>query len=182
MRIRHGLCVYGILLFAATPLDAQVSVEARLGGAMGNHQPAAAGLQTHPGLALAASIEYAATSAVSAYAGYTHASFECRDGFCADDGVTFTSHGISTGVMVETLAGIRVRGGIVRNRVDAPNSEARAGIGFEGGVGYALDMGRGVEVRPQVAMRRHGGTTGGVDGTTTVLTAAVGVALRIRRP
>lgn len=181
MMIRCGPCALVALLIAANPLAGQFSVEGRLGGAIGNHAPAAAGLQAHPGLALSASAEYALLPAVSGYAGYTRASFRCRDGFCTSRTVSFTSHGISAGVVARPFSPLRLRAGLIRNRVAAGESGGEAGLGFETGMGVAIDLPGRSELRPEIVYRRHHGTTGGAEGATALLVASVGVAVRIGR-
>lgn len=182
MRLRPLLCACAVLVLASNPLDAQLSIEGRAGTAIGNHRAAAAGLQIRPRTALAASIEYAATPVASIYAGYNHMSFACRDGYCSDKPMTFTSHGFAAGVILESATGFRFRGGLIHHRVDAANTTARAGLGFEGGVGYRIRLGERVSIRPEIGVHRHGATTGDVEGPTTVLTAMIGVALRLGRP
>lgn len=177
--LRSALSATVAILLATAPAAGQLWLEGRAGAAVGNHRPAAAGLQTHPGLALSASAEYAFAPRLAAYAGYTRASFECRDGFCSGDPVTVTSHGLSAGLVVTPFGEIRVRGGLIRNAVDIGGADAEPGFGFELGAGRAIDLPGRLELRPEIVLRRHGGTTGGIEDATAVLTASVGIAVRI---
>jgi hypothetical protein len=174
---RHVLG-FALLAAAVTPAEAQLSAELRAGAAIGNHVPAAAGLQAKPGLALAGSVEYMAVPLASVYASYVRAAFGCDDGFCTDRDVTVVTRGVGAGVRLhrERLPWLRAGVLIYDAKVDADDRSGSvdAKLGFEVGAGWSVELRDGVSLLPGLFFRSQSS-----DQRTTVLGADLGVNVRI---
>lgn len=174
---RLALC---LVLFAAavTPAQAQLSAGIRAGAAVGNHVPAAAGLQAQPGLALAGSLEYLAVPLASVYVTVFRAAFGCDDGFCTDRNVTVATRGFGAGVRLHRERLPWVRAGILLYdaRVDADDRSGSvdAKLGFEVGAGWDVPLGDGLSFLPGLFFRSQSG-----DERTTVLGADLGINVRL---
>lgn len=178
MKQRHQWSIAATLLAIglapAAPAAAQVSVEGRVGGAVGNHVPAAAGLETLPGLSLTGLVEYAPVSSASIYAGYSRASFGCEEGFCTDDEVTITTQGFGAGVRVHhgRLPWLRAGALFYDSAISTSGGDHQndAILGFEVGAGYDIPVYPRLAIVPGIYFRSQPG-----DDRTTVVGADVGV-------
>jgi hypothetical protein len=174
---------FALVLALATPAAAQLSVEIRGGGAIGNHAPAAAGLETVAGLALSAAVEMSPVRFASLYAGYTRASFGCEEGFCTGRDVTFTSSGFGAGARLHLPRLPWVRAGVLYHaldtRADGGEHTADPGLGYELGAGATVPLSPRIRLLPGLVYRRHGTTTDGVGDTdtTSLLSAEVGLQI-----
>jgi opacity protein-like surface antigen len=171
-------------LAATVPAFAQVSLELRAGGAVGNASPAVSGLGSEPGLALGVGAEVHAVGPVSVYAGYSRAGFGCERGFCAGQDVTFTSHGMAAGVRLHPGSVPWIRAGVLYHGLDtrspAGSESGGAALGYEAGAGLTFALGRRLQVLPGVTYRRHDATSGDVDGHAALLSGEIGFRYRLR--
>lgn len=174
--------VLALLLAIAGPAWGQLSLELRGGGAIGNHEEAAAGLETVPGPVLGIGLEYGLLPMISAYAGYTRASFGCEEGFCAGADVTFTSSGGSAGIRLDPPLLPWVRAGLIYHTLstDATGFDDTSDpvTGYEAAVGFTMPLAPRVQALPAVVYRRHPIGDGSDD--TTLVSAELGVRIRLR--
>lgn len=177
------IAAFSLLLALSAPASAQFSVELRGGGAVGNHQPAAAGLETGIAPAFSAAAEVRVHSLVSLYAGYSRASFGCEEGFCTDRDVTFTSSGIGSGLRLDPSGLPWLRTGLVYHGLEVQSADGTEdwdpGIGYEIGSGLSFSPGRRIHLLPGVSYRRHLATADGVEATTSLLIAEIGVRISL---
>jgi len=170
-----------LLLGSAGSLSAQLSVELRGGAAIGNHAPAAAGLETIPGPSASASLDIHVRSGVHAYAGYTYASFGCEDGFCTGQTVTLTSSGFGGGVRFQPGRLVWVRLGLLYHGTEVESeagvSEVDPSLGYDLGAGLAIPLYSGVELVGGVAYRSHTES----ESRTSVVVGEVGLRVRLLR-
>jgi hypothetical protein len=126
------------------------ALEVRGGASVGNHAPAAAGLELHPGPIFAVTLEYPVTSRLAVYAGYGRATFGCRDGFCSDQEVVVTSSGYSSGVRLAPGSPFWARAGITRDATAVAVSGERhrtdPAVGYEFAGGLSLPVLRRLEL------------------------------------
>lgn len=159
---------------AAAPAGAQVALEARAGAAVGNHAPAAAGLEKIPGPAFTALVDYTVGPWGGLYASFARASFGCEDGFCAGDDVTITTQGFGAGVRLHLplASWLRLGGLFHETRVDTESEDERTGpaAGYEIGAGFAVSVIPRIQFLPGVFYRSQLG-----DDRTTVIGADLGV-------
>jgi hypothetical protein len=156
----------------------QFAAELRAGGAIGNYAPAAAGLETVPGPALFAAVEYRSHPSASVYAGYSRAAFGCEDGLCREQDVSVVSSGFSGGVRVHLPARAWVRVGLAALAldIDADGESERIdpAIGYELGAGFAIPISGRFAVLPGVIYRSTSG-----DDRASVVVADVGLQFRM---
>lgn len=161
-------------LATAAPAGAQLALEIRGGASVGNHAPAAAGLEKIPGPALSALVEYTTGQWGGVYAGFARASFGCEDGFCAGDEVAVTTQGFGAGVRLTLPLRSWLRlGGLFHNtRVDTAEGEDRTdpAPGYELGGGFAIPLTARFHLAPGVFYRTQFG-----DQRTTLLGADLGL-------
>jgi hypothetical protein len=164
-----------LTLWVASAAAAQVSVEGRVGGAVGNHAPAAAGLETHPGLSLAGSIEYTPVPYGSLYASFSRASFGCEEGFCDGAGATITAQGFGAGVRAHPWAAplpwFRAGALLYGSTVSTSSGDESTGMspGLELGVGTVIPFAGRFGVLPGIYLRSQAGAE-----RTTLLGAEIG--------
>jgi hypothetical protein len=164
---------------SAAPAAAQaVSLELRGGAAVGNHTPAAAGLETEPGPSLSAIVQVDVAPRVGVYGTYTRASFGCREGFCVGDDVTITSDGFGGGLVAHPTAYLWTRIGAL---LHGATVSAGAGdfttdrqLGYELGAGGTIPIGARLDIVPGIGFRSHFG-----DERTAVVTGEVGLRVRL---
>ena len=172
-------CLVGLGL-GAGPTAAQLSVEVRGGGAIGNHLPAASGLEPIPGPAFSVGLEYRVHPLASAYAAFSRAAFGCEQGFCTGREVTFTTSGPGAGIRVHAPRFPWVRLGAVRygTGVDADGTSESVdpSVGYEAGVGVSVPLTGRLRLLPGLYLRSQAG-----DMRTTLLGADIGLAAALGR-
>jgi hypothetical protein len=178
------LMLAGATLAAAVPATAQVALEVRGGGAVGNATPSGGGLGSEPQPVLGVGAEVGVRGPFSLYAGYSRAAFGCERGFCTGQGVTFTSHGLAAGVRLHPGDMAWLRAGVLyhdlQTRSDAGSEAGGASPGYEVGGGLTFRLSQRLRVLPGVMYRRHDASSGGVDGHAAVLSGEVAVQYRLR--
>ena len=169
----------------AAPAAAQLAVELRAGGAIGNHEASAAGLETALGPSWGAALEYRLHPVASLYGAYTRATFGCEEGFCAPEGVRFTSSGVSAGARLHLPRLPWLRAGLLYHGVDADAGERAGtvdpGIGYEAAAGLTLPLTPRFAVLPALVYRHHAGTDAVSKPSTSMLGAELSVRLRLGR-
>ena len=172
-------CVLALGL-GAGPAAAQLSVEIRGGGAIGNHLPAAAGLEPIPGPAFSVGLEYRAHPLASLYAAYSRAAFGCEQGFCTGREVTFSTSGPGAGVRLHAPRFPWVRLGAVRYGTgvdtDGISESVDPAIGFEAGAGASIPLAGRLRLLPGLYLRSQPGDT-----RTTLLGADLGLSASLGR-
>lgn len=182
------LMALAITMTVAAPAAAQrgVAVEVRGGAGIGNHAAAASRIGFDPGPSYGAAVSYGVTPTVGVYAGYSRTGFVCDTGFCADRGMTFTSHGVDAGVRVSLplAASPWVRAGVASHTldyssgmddVDPSSGEAASGLGVEVGAGLELRAGRTLALTPGIRYVRYGAAD---DDGVALLVGDVGLRFR----
>lgn len=177
IHLRSALGALALLTLTAAPLRAQLAVELRGGAPVGNHAPAAAGLQLVPGAAFGAALEYRLARAISVYAAATQASFGCEEGLCTGQTVTFTTRGAGAGVRLHPAGLPWLRAGAIYYGTTAATADGRddAGdpaLGYEAGAGVTLPLGQRVRLLPGAFLHTQPG-----ERRTTLVGAEVGVQL-----
>lgn len=174
------LIVTAAFALLATPAAAQFAIEARGGAAVGNHVPAAAGLESIPGPSYAVQAEYQGWRNASIYVAVSRSSFGCEEGFCTDNTATVTTMGYGAGVRIHPARLPWVRAGAIMYdaSVDAENgSEAvDASPGYEMGAGFTIPLGEAVRILPGAFIRSQPG-----DERTTVVGAEIGLQVSFGR-
>lgn len=169
-----------LMLLAPVVAGAQVSGELRAGGAIGNHAPAAAGLETIPGLSLSGTALFMPRPWLAAYASVARSTFGCEEGFCSGRDVSVRTMSLGAGVRVYPLAWAWLQAGAINlsATVSASGSEepSTGALGYEAGAGLRFPMGPRMALVPAVLYR-----TGFEDAAkTTVLAGELGVQFRLR--
>src|SRR5680860_806441 len=168
------------IALAINPAAAQFSVELRGGATIGNHLPAAAGLETIPGPSLAAAAEYMASSFVSAYAAFSRSSFGCEGGFCTADKATVTTTGYGAGIRVHAARFPWVRaGGIMYDasvEMDGETGTVDSAFGYELATGFTVPVTRALRILPGLFFRTQPG-----DERTTLVGAEIGLQVSFGR-
>ncbi|HUE95258.1 MAG TPA: hypothetical protein VMN39_01275 [Longimicrobiaceae bacterium] len=179
--IVRSLLLVAVLVAAAPGAGrAQVGIEVRGGGAIGNHAPAAAGLETIPGPSVTASLFLAPAHWIALYGSYSRSSFGCEEGFCTDRDVLITTGSVIGGARLYLSPGIWLQGGIVNltTVVSANDAEDRASpeLGLEGGFGFRVRLAGPVALVPAFLYRA------GIEpaGRTTVVAGELGLQVRLR--
>lgn len=180
----RALLLGALAATVALPADAQITLEVRGGAAVGSYEATGAGRQSVPGPSFGATLGYAFTPRLEAFAGYSRDAFGCEEGFCAGVDPTFTRSGAEAGVRVQLPARLWVRGGVAAHKLgvssDAPEGDDGSGAaaGVRLGAGFGIPLGPRLSVTPGIEYSRF--TTdldGGGDGVGVI---AGGVGLRIR--
>ena len=179
-----------LALAMASPVEAQrYTVAVNGGAAIGNWTEASSGLETLPGPSFGAVLDARLLERVSGYGAFTRSSFGCEEGFCTGQDVTLISQGVVLGGRwspevpwggpgVWARAGLAVQWLQVQ-REGADTETTDAGVGFDVGLGADIGLGDRFVLRPGVAYRRHGASTTGGDEHVAVLTAELGLAVRL---
>lgn len=176
--MKYGVPFLLLLLVATSAqANAQVAVELRAGAAIGNHLPAAAGLETSTRPSLAASVEVSPLSFLSLYGTYVRSAFGCQEGFCEDRDVTVTTSGVGAGGRLHLPRLPWVRAGVVHLATsvaaDDGDHTIPAGPAFDLGTGLTLRVGGVLELLPGITYRAHFAP----EDRTTTLSAELGVLL-----
>lgn len=181
--IRRVLLVLSALpALAAGPAGAaaQAAVEVRGGAAIGNHTPAAAGLETVPGPSFGIAAHLGLTPWLDGYATYGRSDFGCEEGFCVDRGVTVATTAIGGGARIYPVPLLWVQGGVVRFgatiRSDTGEDEDPPHLGYEAGAGLRIPLGARLAFVPGFVYRAGFEAA----GRTAVLVGEVGLRLRLR--
>jgi hypothetical protein len=171
-------------LCVATPAAAQLALEVRGGGAVGNASQSLSGLDIAPRPTFGVGLSLKAPSPVSVYAAFNRAAFGCVEGLCRDRQVTFISQGVAAGARLEHGRLPFVQAGVLyhrlQTRADTGDDPGAAGLGYELGGGYAFPVGHRLEVLTSLAYRRHDARSGGVDGYAALVTGELGARYRLR--
>lgn len=174
------LVVTAAFAFTATPAAAQFAIEVRGGAAVGNHVPAAAGLEAIPGPSYAVQAEYQGWPIASIYASVSRSSFGCEEGFCTDNTATVTTMGYGAGVRIHSARLPWVRAGAILYdaSVDAENGSkaVNAAPGYEMAAGFTIPLGPAVRILPGAFFRSQPG-----DERTTVIGAEIGLQVSFGR-
>jgi hypothetical protein len=171
MRLRTVLgslvLLMGLAVTGASPGAAQFAFEARVGGMVGNYQPAASGRNSAPGPTVTGGAEFTPHRFGSAYAALTVGSFGCETGFCAEQDVTIHSRALAAGGRLHLPRAPWLRAGVISQavRIVANGATERFGpaLGYELGAGTTVPFGR-LRILPGVTYR----AAGGVDRTSTL--------------
>lgn len=159
---------------AAGDAAAQLAVEVRGGAVIGNHLPAAAGMDAIPGPAFGAGLEWRAHPLASVYAAFSRAQFGCEDGFCSGRNVRFSTSGVGAGVRLHPgrLPWLRLGATLYGTEADADGAADRtdAALGFEAGTGLSVPLGRRFRLLPGVYLRSQPG-----DSRTTLVGVDLGL-------
>lgn len=162
-----------LALALAAPAHAQIAIEARAGGAVGNHAPALAGLETDPGLSLSAALEYRPLSFASLYATFSRASFGCGEGLCAGREVSMATQGFGGGVRLHPARLPWVRVGALLygtdTHADGETGSVSPSLGYEVGGGFTLPFSDHFRMLPGLYLRSQSG-----EERSTLLGADVG--------
>ena len=182
MRTRVGALVLGLVALGAVPAAGQgVSVELRVGAAVGNYTGTGAGLDLVPAPSFAAVGELALTESLSGYLGINRSAFGCDEALCVGRDMSLSSQGVTIGARY-ALGMLWARGGlalqVLRVSSDAETSTSDPGVGWDLGAGVEIPVGRGFLVRPGVTYLRHNAPIGADSGHVTALAAEIGVAMR----
>lgn len=162
---------------------AQVTLELRGGAAMGAYEATSAGFQSVPGPSIGATLGYAFTPRVEAFAGYARDQFGCGEGFCAGVEPTFTRSGAEAGLRLALPARLWVRGGVAFQSLSA----STGGDGSGGSPGVRLGAGMGFPVSPRLTLTpgveysRFNTDLDGDDNGVGVITAGLGLRIRLNR-
>ena len=166
---------------AVTESAAQLSIELRGGAAIGNHAPAAAGLEILPGPSVSAAADIDVGSGLGLYALYTYGSFLCEEGFCAGQTVTITSSGFGGGLRLRPHRLVWARLGALYHGTDV---ETESGIervdpsvGYEAGTGLAIPLLDRVHLVAGASYRTHAEAA----QRTSVVAAEAGIRIRLAR-
>lgn len=176
-----------LLALAATalPARAQLALEVRGGGTIGNHAPAAAGLETVVGPAWAVALEQRVLPLASLYLGYSRSSFGCEQGFCTDRDVSFTSHGLAAGARLHPRGLPWLRAGAlyhgVETRAEGASESREAGPGFEVAAGFVIPLPGPASLLPGLAYRRHSSRGDDASRPTSLLGAELALRIPLRR-
>ena len=171
------------LLTVGTPLaaNAQLAVELRGGGTVGNHGPAASGLETIPGPSLSATSLARATSWLTVYGSLMRVGFGCEEGFCTGRSVDIRSTGWGGGLRLTPGAIPWVQAGILRLATDVDAEEANEvgspELSVEAAAGLSFPAFGAIHVVPAVIYRA------GLDAhrRTTTVTGELGVRIAVPR-
>ena len=165
----------------AGDLAAQLSVEFRGGAAIGNHAPAAAGLETLPGPSVSASADFQFAYGLGVYALATYGSFQCEEGFCTGQTLTITSTGFGGGIRLQPHRLVWARAGALHHGADV---ETPGGIlsvdptlGYDLGAGLTVPLGDRVHLVTAVSYRSHPDAS----DRTSVLSGEAGIRIRLTR-
>lgn len=167
---------FALAMVVVAPVSGQVAVEVRVGGAVGNHAPAAAGLEMHPGLSLAGSLEYTPRPYGSVYATFSRASFGCEEGFCDGAPATITTQGFGAGVRAHPwpapLPWFRAGALFYGSTVSTSSGEESTGFapGVELGAGTTIPFAGRFGLLPGIYLRSQPGAE-----RTTLVGAEVGL-------
>ena len=178
------LAALAALAFAPAA-DAQLTLELRGGAAMGSYEATSAGFQTVPGPSLGATLGYAITPRIEAFAGFGREQFGCEEGFCAGVEPTFIRSGAEAGLRYALPARLWVRGAVAYQSLSA-SSIAHGGDDSSGGSpGIRVGAGIGFPVSPRLTLtpgleysRFNTDLDGGDDGVG-VVTAGLGLRIRL---
>jgi hypothetical protein len=183
--MKTGLFVLLAIGASALPAGAQLALEVRGGGVVGNHAPAAAGLETVVGPAWAVALEQRVLPLASLYFGYSRSSFGCEQGFCTGREVTFTSQGLAAGARLHPRGLPWLRAGALYHGVDTRAegaSESRdAGPGFELATGFVIPLPGSASLLPGLAYRRHSSRGDDSSRPTSLLGAELALRVPLRR-
>lgn len=167
------------LSFSMTSAAAQIGLEVRGGAAIGNHRPAAAGLETHPGPSFAVMLDAGLHPRIAAWVGWSRSSFRCDSGFCSGETVTITSDGFSAGGRYRIHRFVHARAGLSwHNAVvdtDAGEFTTHRKFGVEIAAGGAVPLRPTTFLIADLGYRTHPGN----DSGTALLTAQAGVRLEV---
>jgi hypothetical protein len=180
------------VMLAADTGRVAVSLEVRVGAAAGEVTAARSGPQWTPGPAFHASAAVAPLPFAALFVEYGQAGFGCRDGFCRDNAVDFTSRGVQGGVEL-SWSHAWLRAGVTRSTLHsrigaAAGTERDAGdasTGWSVGAGAALPLDAlgmaGLSVAPGLRYTTHGGALPGSpeDGGVGWIAADLGLRFRV---
>ena len=182
--MRRALLLGALAAGAALPAHAQLTLEVRGGAAVGSYEATGAGRQSVPGPSFGATLGYAFTPRLEAFAGYSRDAFGCDAGLCAGVEPTFTRSGAEAGLRVQLPARLWVRGGIAAHRLSvasgAPGGDDDSGMsaGVRLGAGFGIPLGPRLSITPGIEYSRF--TTDLDEGSPGVGVVAGGVGLRVR--
>jgi opacity protein-like surface antigen len=172
-------------LACAPRAHAQITLELRVGAAMGAYEATSAGFQAVPGPSIGATLGYAFNPRIEAFAGIAREQFGCEEGFCEGIEPTFIRSGAEAGLRFALPARLWVRGAVALQSLSS-SSIAHGGDDSSGGsVGIRLGTGIGFPVSPRLTLtpgleysRFNTDLDGGDDGVG-VLTAGLGLRIRL---
>lgn len=177
--LRDLLVAAAIGVSLAGAAEAQVAVEVRGGAAMGNHGPAAAGIDRLPGPSVSAYADYTVLPWLAMYGSYTYGTFRCQHGFCYGDRVTVSSSGFGAGARFSAFGPFWARAGFLyhgsRIRTRTGTYPVGSAPGYELGSGVTYPVSPRFDVVTSVGYRSHFDAT----DRTSVLTAEAGLRFRL---
>jgi hypothetical protein len=182
--VTRALLLGALASACALPARAQLTLEVRGGAAIGAYEATEAGRQDVPGPSFGATVGYAFTPRLEAFAGYSRDAFGCEEGFCAGVDPTFTRSGAEAGLRVQLPARLWVRAGLAAHKLSvssgAPGGDRDSGpaAGVRLGAGFGIPLGPRLSVTPGIEYSRF--TTDLDEGSHGVGVVVGSVGLRVR--